>query len=806
MLFQQKANARRVSFVPLLLLFLSFSFAVALFASVGCGTGPYESCLADGDCPTGKVCNAGACKTRTVTPTEPKTEPVSKEPVVTEPKAEPSAQEPAQTEPVGLDGGQETVPEIPKETQPEPPIGCQADTDCKNGEVCDKQVCVPAPVASCIPNKHVGVFQHTQEGIVRRIVPQPGGNYVAIYFDGTLVISDAVSGRSVFVGTLPFNAAMAVFWSPDGKTLAIVDQKDTLYLWSTTSFGPGKAGRYRAFSADSSSLLLAQQTKQIDYMDPKTGNTTKSVTLEIPANALKGSSQVEFSPGGKYLVAFDRFERAIVWDTVTGKIAADFAIPAQGNYFQFKNFLGDDLFVIEMFQNNVTGTHIFSISQKKSIATLPRGIAYTTLSPSGDAVLYMEQRELKIAQLSDTTKVTSTNITAPAVGSLNAVAFHANSTSIVVGRYVNNASTITSYRMSDYSYRMALQLPGQEKISLSFHPTKPLFLTSSGDGVAKVWNLTYNANGSTPKLNKLMLLPQPNKYEDYKTGLFFDKDWSRAVLTSKSTVTLWDVTNDKQVFLYSEPPPGNPKNPTTGSGIHDVAFQPNGFVSVFQSKVLQRWTFASGTPTVRSLGDLSSYASTLAGVHPVTGTIFIYAVTDASLHSVFLINPSGTQVLQHHTFKDRLWTTAIANKQEWFVGVTRNREAIVIDMKTGKELARLPVASGSAVARFGADDKYLAIRAGVDIEIFDTTTWKKIQSLPSSSDSFAIHPKGQHIATVTSSGDVEIYDIKTKKLLNTLVSKSTSKGINILKYNSTGSHIGFGSDRYGTAEVWTCAP
>jgi WD40 repeat protein len=271
-------------------------------------------------------------------------------------------------------------------------------------------------------------------------------------------------------------------------------------------------------------------------------------------------------------------------------------------------------------------------------------------------------------------------------------------------------------------------------------------------------------------------------------------------------VTLWDVANNKQVFQYREPPPGNPKNPTTGSGIHDVVFQPNGFVSVFQGYVLQRWGFASDVPAVRSLGDLSSYTSTLVGVHSVTGTIFIYAVNDTAGHSVYLINPSGTQVTQHHTFRDRLWTTAIANKQQWFVGVTRNREAIVIDMKTGKELARLPVASGSAVARFGADDKYLAVRAGVDIEIFDTTTWKKIQSLPSSSDNFAIHPKGQHIATVTSSGDVEIYDINTKKLLNTLVSKSTSKGINILKYDPTGSYIGFGSDRYGTAEVWTCAP
>lgn len=785
MLRRQPDTRRAPALVVFLILALGLGGAL-LLASTGCGTGPYESCLGDDDCPGPQVCLRGACLAKTTPEPTPQKEPVLEVPA---------------TEPAVPDAGREVVPERPKEAPPTP-TGCRSDADCKNGQTCEAQKCVVAPVPSCFPNKHLSVFRHAPAVAVRLIASQPSGALLATHADYVLSIADTTTGRLVFSGKTPFKTAAKVFWSADGSMLAAVEQKGQVALWSVSSsrlraLTTTVTGAPEAFSPDGKFLLIAQTYKQVDYVDVQTGALSKSVTL-APANDFRFAVGSHFAPGGTRMVAFESFARAVVWDVVTGKIEADFPIDAQGSYFSSKGFLNDDLLAIEMTENKVSGTFLFSCSQGKSIATLPLGLGLLSLSPAGDRVLYIKGGELKEALLQDPSQVTATKITTTTSGSITAASYHKASDTIVVSRYSSNKASLTSYKTADYSYHSALPLGGQPNISMLFHPSLPQLMTTSGDGVAKVWQLEKDPNDVYKPLVKQLFFPQPGPFDKLRLVMSVRADWKYATTASREGVQLWDMTTNKSITQYKQPD-------TTGSRVHHLAFQPNGVVSLFEGRLLERWDLQTGAVTRNASVQPYANAVSLIGAHAVTGDIAIRALVDKYNEALLIWDPVTLRKKHQIVVQGFLWHATFANKKPWLVAIDRKRQAIVFDINTGQPLKTLPVAFGNGVLRFSPDDSHVAIRAGVEVEIFETTTWRKVQSISASSDTFAFSPTGEHIALVGVSGIIELYDVKTGKLLNTIASVGGLSGVNMVQYDASGTFLAFGSDRTGEVEVWRCA-
>lgn len=775
-------DTRSVSFVFLGVGLLIFTSLFMALGPIGCGSGPYESCLSTIDCSTGQICQKGQCKTKSIH-SESKQERYS--------------------EPSNPDAGEPLFPEKMKEATPESTVECTKDSDCKNDFLCRNQMCVKAP-PSCFPNQHLAVFQHASSDWIRHLAVPQVGPLVAYHVNSRLTVVDVVTNRLVFTGETPFKTVQKFFWSPDGTRVAAIGQSGHVFLWST---GKGVHSWYQkglalsSFSPDSKFLLQTQKSKQVDFVDLTTGQKTRSTMLSA-STKVKGSVQTWLSSSGKYVVAFVS-KRVIVWEAVTGHVVTDFVFQTENNYFQFKGFLNDDLFVLKQMHGPSSKLRIFSITQKSHVATLPHNIHLLSVSPTGAKLLYVEDKEVKVTSIHDPSKVTKTKITASAANMLTVASFHAGSGSIIVGFYAQKNTSLRSYTLSDFSYRMTLPRVGQATMRLSFHPSKPLLLTTSGDGVAKIWNLDKDSNKVYQPLHHLIHLPQSQSYSTHKTGLFFNSSWTHAVSTNSHNVSLWDVQNKKRITSYNEPS-GNPKNPVRGNGIHNVAFQPNGFVSLFQGHILQRWGFSSTKPALHTLTLPNKYEATLVGVHPVTGDIVTRALLDAYNEALFVWD-SVTLTKKHQIHHSSLLSAAVvAHHKPWIVSANHDKQVSVFDLNTGSRIVQFSILSGGGKLVFSPDDRYLAIRTQ-QVEIFDTNTWKKVQTLDVSSDIFAFEPKGQHIAIATSTGDVAIYSLKTGKLINSLVSKGGIRSIRSIRYDGTGHFIAFASKLDGVAEVWSCS-
>jgi len=138
---------------------------------------------------------------------------------------------------------------------------------------------------------------------------------------------NAATGKQLRLVTNPGSkGALAVAFSPDGKTLAVGDRNGRIYLWDaasgqaiTTLTDPVSKGvNSVAFSPDGAALAAAD-ANGFSYLWNVASGQVKNV-LADPAS--KGVDSVAFSPDGKTLAAGDLNGRGYLWDVATGHRAA----------------------------------------------------------------------------------------------------------------------------------------------------------------------------------------------------------------------------------------------------------------------------------------------------------------------------------------------------------------------------------------------------------------------------------------------------------------------------------------------------
>jgi WD40 repeat protein len=351
---------------------------------------------------------------------------------------------------------------------------------------------------------------------------------------------------------------------------------------------------------------------------------------------------------------------------------------------------------------------------------------------------------------------------------------------------------------------------------LEFSPDGKRLVSASGDGTAKVWDLTTGQ-------------PLLSLRSDYSQmfSVSFDKSGNRVVTSSRDgRATLWDATTGWRLLSWTGR--GGPiqsvafdaegERVLTGSWdgtveawevpkvhtrqVMDVAFSPDGksLASVSQDGTLKLWD-AEGEHPVKTL----------------SGGEVLFAVA-SSRNGLLAASGEDKRVM--------VWTLSDLNRKPrtWFVGAASGisfsqdgsrlvsasedgTSAAVWNVVTGEKLMSLPKPKGSSYwdindVAFSPDDKAVAVASGDStVRIWDLSS-NAVREFKEGHKGrivwLSFSPDGKQLATCSYDRTAKVWDVKTGRLLQTLAG-----------HTNTVVGVAFGHDGRvatasvdGTARVW----
>ena len=326
--------------------------------------------------------------------------------------------------------------------------------------------------------------------------------------DRTAKIWDAFTGEALFTLSSHTDFIYDLAFSPDGDGLATASADGTARLWdispagsremfTLSGLGPFFSGVFLPDGALLVPTIEDGTTKILDISPALNAGTSSSLNSDVAtatsqelvtlSGQVGDDLQATFSPDGKRLATFSKFETIRIWDVSTGKVLKElFAIPIPNNYQVASVIFSPDgtrLATTGWFG----GTKIWDTVSGQELLTLP---GYAAI----DTAFSMDGKRLATADLDgkayiwDAASGQKLLTLAGHRAGLNKVAFSPDGTRLATA---DNGGVI---KVWDAKSGVELfTLPGQPTdlygyLGLAFSPDGRRLATTSNDGTVKIWD------------------------------------------------------------------------------------------------------------------------------------------------------------------------------------------------------------------------------------------------------------------------------------------------------------------------------
>ncbi|HKS40040.1 MAG TPA: protein kinase [Blastocatellia bacterium] len=542
-------------------------------------------------------------------------------------------------------------------------------------------------------NGEIFRFQHDIE--VWAVAYSPDGHTLATVDDaGWLALWDTSTGQQVIRIKAHEEYIWNVKFSPDGKLLATASGDATVKLWDTATWQEfatlrgHKPGRISvvAFSADGKLLVSGSDDLTAKIWDVASGQNTATIDMD---GAIRN---LALSPDGKKLALWYSGLRPLsFWDTTTGK-----------RLREIKNIYG----VPAMF------------------------------SPDGKLLALIDGRIINLLDVA-TEKVTATFD--GHISAIHSVAFSPD------GRLLATGSIDRTTKIWDISSGgLIANIKGHEGeiFSVAFSPDGKTLATGSNDFTARLWDIAT--------VSGFAIIKDKGRI----CSLAFSPDGKTIVSSLFSSLinNLWDVGSGKQLGKIEEPRISQ-----------SVAFSRDGkrlAIGYIDGtlKLLDATTYQEATSFKAHTKNISSL------VFSPDGQMLVTASFDKT---VKLWDAATRQLLRTIAGHDeRLSAVAFSPDGELLATASHDRTEKLWDVKTGRELATIRGHVKVVLSlAFSPDGKTLAT-GGADgiVKLWDVGAWLERATFTGHAghvNSVAFSPDGKRLATGSDEGLVRLWDLNT---------------------------------------------
>lgn len=530
----------------------------------------------------------------------------------------------------------------------------------------------------------------------------------------------------------------AVAYSPDGGTLAVVDDEGWLTLWDT-SIG-WQVSRLRAheayiwdvkFSPDGRMLATASGDATVKLWDTSTWREIRT---------LRGHKQgrigvVAFSADGKLLASGSDDQTAKVWDVAsgqntvsidTGSAVRNLALSPDGKILALQNTRTGQLGLWD----TITGRNLRDV--------LPTIALPSMFSPDGKMLALISGR---IVYLVDAAKWQIGAAFDDHVSDVHTVAFSPDGRMLATG---SKDRTTKIWDIAGGSLKATIKGHEGEIFSVAFSPDGKTLATASNDFTARLWDISIASELTRIK----------DKGRIYTHAFLPDGKTIASGLFGNLIANIWDVGSGRRLEKIEGT-----------KGALSVAFSADGksLALGYASGVLKLLDAA----TYHEVASFKAHAGRISSLtYSPDGRTLATAGYDSTAK---LWDSATRQLLFTIAGHDKpLSAVAFSPDGRLLATASQDRTEKLWDVKTGREIARLsghvkPVLS----LAFSPDGKVLAT-GGADgiVKLWEVRTWIEKATFTGHAghvNSVAFSPDGSRLATGSDEGLVRLWDLNTEQ-------------------------------------------
>jgi WD40 repeat protein/basic membrane lipoprotein Med (substrate-binding protein (PBP1-ABC) superfamily)/transcriptional regulator with XRE-family HTH domain len=607
------------------------------------------------------------------------------------------------------------------------------------------------------------------------------------------------------------NRVMSVAFSPDGSSLATASDDGTARIWNAATgqelinlHTNATRGRHGVgFSPDGTRLVTASDSGTAKVWDLRTGQ--ELLTLRGHSDWI---SAVAYSPDGKQLATASEDRTAIVWDAVTGQLlvtlrghsdeVTDVAFSPDGTRLATSS-LDEKVKVWDP----STGREELTISGHSApvngVAFSPDGKRLATTSSDNTAIVWDAMTGRNLLSLRGHTDALWDVAFSPDGKRLATTSFDGKvilwdtTTGQGLLTLSGHEDLVTGVAFSPDCVQGPNALPEQCGTSLA---------TSSLDGTAKVWNVSFSQELFTfyiPTISAGALSPDGGRlaaglsdgnikvwdfssalegdvmtgslqldfpgHEETVNSLAFSPDGKRLATASEDYLAkVWDTATGSELLTLA----GH------SAGVVQIVYSPDGkhLATSGKDMTVKVWDAESGKPLLTLSTPVWSYAI----AYSPDGTRLAAALNDGT--AKVWDAATGVEQLTLRGHGSEVWSIAFSPDGKRLATASNDRTAIVWDATTGQEIFTLR-GHRSAIndIAFSPDGTRLAT-ASQDglVKLWNASTGQETLNLYGQSDpvaGLAFSQDGKRLLTASTDGLVRFYLLPIEDLVTLARSRVT---------------------------------
>ena len=585
-----------------------------------------------------------------------------------------------------------------------------------------------------------------------------GRRLVTAQLDGTAVIWDAATGKSLHVLKGPGKGVRGVAYSPDGWRVASNSFGETM-LWDSTTgqliASLKTIGRVNGWSVEfSPDGRLIASTCHGEGGDDTAVMIWDATTLRVIRTIRhpNGFKLVTFSPDGRWLAATEDEDDLTIIEVRTGKTLQVLSGHAGGGHRPAYSPDGRHLAVAcgPLLKENHGSVKVWDVSAGRLLRTLEghtKIVWGVTYSPDG--------RRLASASFDHKVKIWDAGT------GQEALTLHG---------HTNTA------------------------IAVAFSPDGHRLASASEDGTIRIWDASPITE---PPARELLTL---SGHTDEIRAVAYSRDGRQiASAGDDGIVRLWDAATGRSVRLFR----GHAR-PIAG-----LAFSPDGrrIVSGDHDGAIRMWDAETGS-VVRTLHNKVGLIMGIAFSPDPDALKFATGGTELTYGGLIWDATTGKQLVKLPGHDWMVYCLAYSRDGRRIATGSRDGAVKVTEASTGRLIRTLNEKAGrtSAVA-FSPDDRYLAA-AGADgsIKVWDTTSWTVLVTIPAHNGGalgLAYSPDGRRIASGGADQTIKVWDRTTGRELLSL--RGHQGDVNAVAYSPDGKRLASASGDH-TIKIWDVMP